>query len=1101
MKNWSSPFTSYVRIVSLNTILALFFGVLAYAQSSTFKHKATATNTSGYITTIDNPRTNNRPGAILFVTHDYASGQYNSSPVGVYYYGGKWRIFNQNRATMSVNTTFNVLTQTSADARVFIHSATSSNTNSHITTIDHPATNNNSSAKIILTQFWTSTYNPHSVGVYYYGGKWHIFNQDFVAMPVGAKFNIIVDHSKSFTHTASSNSTSHITTLNDFDTNNRPNSFVFTTNNWGTSGPYNAHEVGVWYNGGRWKLYNEDRTTIPSNAKFNVIAFDLSAPNISGYYTCNDGGHYYIRQTGQDIYWFGEHPNGGWANVFKGRVNGYQITGQFYDVPKGRAQGSGTLTLAINATGTSISKTGGSGFGGSLWSKTTRPTNLLSSRPAGFHSINNQNVLNGKWRGNDNGSYYIRQVGNTVIWFGERNYNSGIPGWANVAVGTRTGNMIQLNWIDVPKGNARGQGTLTLFVRNKNEITRSAVTGGFGGSNWKRGAEEVPSSILSEFGYGTMRVNGKQARGSRPLLVIRNQYSDMRFHNPHTVSYYDTMFFGSGTGSSNPSVREYFKENSYGNFTFHKAGIVTVTMEDNPSTSINESLLNCSGRRMLNGNSLCPGVSGRWEDDIPKMIELAATRARFDFSRYDTNGDKTITADELQIVIIGADIPISGTTATHPVSFADSGANRWSGNADFSGGYKYRGSVAICGEGTGFATLVHEISHSLGTKDLYGAGFRLNQRSTIMSGTITSREDDKWSINMDSYHKMRLGWVQPRVYQISEGGGSMVVNANTLGGNALTDAKRPVILYDPAKGTSEYFMLEARLTASSTSWGFDNLLSGNGIKVWRVKTKSNHLPKDNRIILRGPNSTIESRRSGDDINITNASGLLWEIHNGQNDSRNTSLRGDDIEGHDFHLYTLSPDTPLPGRGRSWLQTDGNNTGMIWSSGNNSKLKLSSYDSSGSPGFHIVDWILDPSIPTRSSIEAITSKNSDREKISIPTYMGACHIDYRNRENTMHIAQTPQLDFETIAKNSNQLISNIPNPFTDQTVITIQLAPGFVSGSIQITDVTGKAIQKISLQKDQKQINFRKGTLKAGVYFYSLVVNGQLIKTNKMIIGN
>ncbi|KAA1243490.1 T9SS type A sorting domain-containing protein [Aquimarina sp. RZ0] len=1101
MKNLSSLFTSFGHTMSLTAVLALFFGTLVYAQPSTFKHIATSTNTSGHVTTIDNPRTNNRPNAILFVTHDYGSGPYNIAPVGVYYYGGKWRIFNQNRATIDTNTTFNVLTQTPADTRVFIHSSTSANTNNHITTIDHPATNNKPSAKIVLTQFWTSTYNPHSVGVYYYAGKWRIFNQDLNAMPVGAKFNIIVDHTKSFIHTAASNSTSHITTLNDFDTNNRPGSFVFATNNWGTNGPYNPHEVGVWYNGGRWKLYNEDLTTIPSNAKFNIIAFDLSAPNISGYYTCDDGGHYYIRQTGQDVYWFGEHPSGGWANVFKGSINGYQITGQFYDVPKGRIQGTGTLSLAINPTGTSLSKTGGSGFGGSLWSKTTRPTSLPGTRPAGFHTINNQNILNGKWRGNDNGSYYIRQIGNTVVWFGERNYSSGIPGWANVAVGTRTGNTIQLNWSDIPKGNAGGRGTLTLFVRNKNEITRSAVTGGFGGSNWKRGAEELPSSIASQFGYGTMTVNGKQARGSRPLLVIRNQYSDMRFHNPHTTSYYDTMFFGTGMGSGNPSVREYFKENSFNNFTFHKADIVTVTMEDNPRTAINESLLNCSGRRMFNGNSLCPGVTGRWEDDIPKIIELASSRARFDFSRYDTNGDKIITADELQIVIMGADIPISGTTATHPASFADSGANRWSGNANFRGGYSYRGSVAVCGEGTGFATLVHEISHSLGTIDLYGARFRLNQSSTIMSGTITSREDDTWSINMDSYHKMRLGWVEPRIYQITDGGGSMVVNANTLAGNALTDAKRPVILYDPSKGTNEYFMLEARQQASSPTWGFDNQVSGSGIKVWRVKTKSNHLPKDNRIILRGNNGRIESRRSGDDIAVTNASGTLWEIHNGQNDSRNTTLRGDDTEGHDFQLYTISPDTPLPGRGRSWLQTDGNNTRMIWSNGNNSRLKLSSYDSSSAPGFHIVDWLLDTSISTRSSIESIVAKTLDREKIDIPQFKGACAIDYKKQENMMPGAQSSQIDFESIAKKNNQLLSNSPNPFRDQTVFSIQLAPGFISGSIQVTDITGKTIEKIQLKKDQKQVNFQKGTLNAGIYFYSLIVNEKIIKTNKMIIAN
>ena len=1078
-------------------MLVVLISVNLFAQPSTFKHISTSGNTLGHVTTIDNPRTNNRPDAIVFVTHDYASGPYNTSPVGVYYSGGKWRIFNQNRAAIGNNSTFNVLVQTTADRGVFIHSATSSNTSSHITTIDNVFTNNNPNAKLIVTQHWTGTYNPHTVGVYYISGKWRIFNQDFAGMPVGAQFNIIVDHSKSFIHTASSSSSSHITAINDADANNRPGAFVFATNNWGTSGPYNPHEVGVWYSGGRWHLYNEDRVQIPSNAKFNVIAFDLAPPNISGFYTCDDGGHYYIKQIGQEVHWFGEHPGGGWANVFKGTLNGYQLTGQFYDVPKGRAQGSGSLTLAVNSSGTAITKVSSTGFGGSNWTKTTRPANLTLPRPAGFHAINDQNNLNGKWRGNDNGVYYIRQIGNNVIWFGEQNFSSGVPSWSNVAIGTRSGSTVTLNWIDVPKGNSGGNGTLTLFVRNKNEIVRSSVTGGFGGSSWKRGAEELPSSVLSQFGYGTMRVNGRQAIGNRPLLVIRNQFSDIRFHSPHTVSYYDTMFFGTGRGSSAPSVREYFKENSYNQFTFYKAGIVTTTMEDDPGTSINESLINCSGRRMLGDVPLCPGATGTWEDDIPKIIKLAQSRAGFDFSRYDTNGDRTITPDELQIVIINADVPLTGTTATHPASFADGGSNRWSGNADFSDGYKYRGSVAICGEGTGFATLVHEISHSLGTIDLYGAKSRVNQSSTIMSGTISGNEDDKWSINMDPYHRMRLGWVQPRVYQMSEGGGSVTINANLLGGISLTDAKRPVILYDPSKGTSEYFMIEARVQGTSTL-GFDNVLSGNGIKTWRIKTRSDNFPKDNRIVLRGDDGTMQSIRSGDDVSITNG-GTTLEIHNGQNDSRNTSLRGDDEEGHDFHIYTLSADTPLPGRGRSWLQTDGFNTRMIWSSGNNSQLKLSSYDSSSSPGFHILDWVVDTSIATRSASEAIiATKSSDVEKFSSPIFKGACDTHSEDKENGIGVPLSEEA-YEILATNADQLIGNSPNPFTTQTVFSFNVASKESKAELHISDLNGRSIDILPIHTNMKEINYDRKNLSAGIYFYSLIVDGKIIETKKMII--
>lgn len=60
------------------------------------------------------------------------------------------------------------------------------------TTLDHPATNGNPAAIVIVTQLWTGIYNPHPVGVYYSGGKWLIFNEDLAAMPVGAQFNVLV---------------------------------------------------------------------------------------------------------------------------------------------------------------------------------------------------------------------------------------------------------------------------------------------------------------------------------------------------------------------------------------------------------------------------------------------------------------------------------------------------------------------------------------------------------------------------------------------------------------------------------------------------------------------------------------------------------------------------------------------------------------------------------------------------------------------------------------------------------------------------------------------------------------------------------------------
>ncbi|MEO8538787.1 MAG: hypothetical protein ABI577_03535 [bacterium] len=74
----------------------------------------------------------------------------------------------------------------------FIHTATVGNTSNHVTAIDNPATNNNPTAMLIVTQYWEGTYNPHEIGVFYSGGKWRIFNEDIATLPVGAEFNVLV---------------------------------------------------------------------------------------------------------------------------------------------------------------------------------------------------------------------------------------------------------------------------------------------------------------------------------------------------------------------------------------------------------------------------------------------------------------------------------------------------------------------------------------------------------------------------------------------------------------------------------------------------------------------------------------------------------------------------------------------------------------------------------------------------------------------------------------------------------------------------------------------------------------------------------------------
>jgi hypothetical protein len=98
--------------------------------------------------------------------------------------------------------------------------------------------------------------------------------------------------------------------------------------------------------------------------------------------------------------------------------------------------------------------------------------------------------MTGVYDANDGGTYYIRQLGNTVWWVGM----SGDGGqlFSNVFKGTKTGNSIVGEWADVPKGSVRSSGTLSLRG-GPVSFDRVGGTGGFGGSRWVHQCNDTSS--------------------------------------------------------------------------------------------------------------------------------------------------------------------------------------------------------------------------------------------------------------------------------------------------------------------------------------------------------------------------------------------------------------------------------------------------------------------------------------------------------------------------------------------------------------------------------------------------------------------------------
>lgn len=74
----------------------------------------------------------------------------------------------------------------------FIHVATAANIFTNSTSITYPNPLSSDIVMVIPNYTAGTVYNPNPIGVFFTGGKWAVFNQNLVAMPVGVAFNVLV---------------------------------------------------------------------------------------------------------------------------------------------------------------------------------------------------------------------------------------------------------------------------------------------------------------------------------------------------------------------------------------------------------------------------------------------------------------------------------------------------------------------------------------------------------------------------------------------------------------------------------------------------------------------------------------------------------------------------------------------------------------------------------------------------------------------------------------------------------------------------------------------------------------------------------------------
>jgi M6 family metalloprotease-like protein len=348
-----------------------------------------------------------------------------------------------------------------------------------------------------------------------------------------------------------------------------------------------------------------------------------------------------------------------------------------------------------------------------------------------------------------------------------------------------------------------------------------------------------------EFGFGVLKANGQPVVGTIPLLVIVYELSTSGTAPdgsvrvplvPNLTTSMDQLVFNF---FSFPSVNGYFLENSYAAFSWQRAGV------------LGPVILNATETATLFTQQSDDDGDGKNEGPLDSragfqyLLGLVAAKTQYNFAQWDSNGDGSITQDELSVMVIGNNSHI-GPPGT---STSRAGANRPIGNTLLAWAVPgqnvtLQSKIASLDQHASFMTITHELSHSLGTQDLYGndgAGGAacFSSGLTLMTCSIFAVDDDRRTYHLDPWHKMRLGWLRPRIFTLGTGG------VATVAASQIISPETPVILYDPAKGMSEYFIVEFRNNRISAGADHDANVTGDstptpftgaaaGMAVWHV---------------------------------------------------------------------------------------------------------------------------------------------------------------------------------------------------------------------------------------------------------------------------
>jgi immune inhibitor A len=297
--------------------------------------------------------------------------------------------------------------------------------------------------------------------------------------------------------------------------------------------------------------------------------------------------------------------------------------------------------------------------------------------------------------------------------------------------------------------------------------------------------------------------------GSKGNLVILVNFSDKSF--TIAQSSFEDLFNGTSytADGAKGSVKAYFNEVSYGNFTFDSVVTATVTVSRGYSYY---------GQNDMRGNDMHP------EEMVYEAV-VQLNNSGFDFSQVDLDNDGWVDS----LVVIHAGCGEEAGASSYTIW-----SHRWNLTSTFTTHdgkkiYDYttvpekRGNNEYYNDITRIGVICHELTHILNMPDLYDTKYLssgLGDFCLMASGSWNGVSGER-PAHPCAWIKYKLGWITPQT--ASDG-------ANTIGLSA-TSSSAFYKLTGNDFDSKEYFLIENR-----QSVGFDIGLPGTqrGLLIYHV---------------------------------------------------------------------------------------------------------------------------------------------------------------------------------------------------------------------------------------------------------------------------